>query len=150
MLKELFVYKEVVYKEDIDRIVYNDKYILAPEGTTERALYELVSDIARDSGMSFDFSYRIMDKACSIVADYLMDSDGDDDDIFELVDNAVPVYNHELMAIYQNDWEIVDEANEELGGEGDSVAHAQRAWYYVIERMVSEVRDAVQTHNNNV
>ena len=143
MLRELFE-----YREDIERIVYSDKYILAKKGTNEHDLYEIVSDIAHKSGMSYNFSYEIMSKACDIVADYSFDSKYAEDDLVEMIDNAIPVYTNELMTIYQQNWHLVDDANEELGGEGDSVVHAQRGWYYILETTTRELAEKVPEYNS--
>lgn len=143
MLQELFK-----YREDIERIVYSDKYILAKEGTIEHDLYKIVSDIAFKSGMSYNFSYEIMSKACDIVADYSFDSDYTKDDLFAVIDNAIPVYTNELMTIYQQNWHLVDDANEDLGGEGDSVAHAQRGWYYILDITARELSEKVSAYND--
>ena len=147
MLSELFIYKQ--FENGTGRLVYSDKYILAEAGTVERDLYELVSNIAQNSGMSFEFSYNIMSQACTIASEYLLNSEGDEDNINELVDNAVPIYNNELMQIYVSDWSIVDEAHDELGGsQDDSVGRAQLAWYYILERVTREVIENVSDYNN--
>lgn len=147
MIGELFTTMKL--SNDEERTIYNEKYIKAQEGTTEHDLYEMVSNIAYKSGMSFEFSYRVISKACGVVSQYLLNSDGDDDNIHELVDNAVPIYNHELMQIYVSDWSIVDEAHDELvGNEDDSVGRAQVAWYYILERVTREIIGAVSEYND--
>lgn len=147
MLSELFTIKKM--SNDEERIIYSDKYIKAEKGTIEHDLYELVSNIAYNSGMTFDFSYSVISKACDVASEYLLDSEGNEDNINELVDNAVPVYNHELMQIYVSNWDIVDEASGEMCGSDDnSVQRAQYAWYYIINRMTHEIIDAVSEYND--
>jgi hypothetical protein len=132
-----------------ERIVHSKIFLNADEGTPERALYDITTHIASHSDISFAFSFTVMSKACDIVSQYLLDSDGNEDNISELVDNAVPVYNAELMQIYVADWWIVDEAQNEYGTEvTDSVQRAQSAWYYILDRITREIIDAVSEYNN--
>jgi hypothetical protein len=97
------------------------------------AIYKIISNAQRESGLSFNFSYDIGEKAAGIVAE-LEDLD-DEDAITEAIDQAIPIYTDEIMSIYTRDSAAVDEAAEELGGD-DSNSRAVSGWYNEIRKMV--------------
>lgn len=107
------------------------------------AIYTAVSEALHDSKLSQDFGYKIVEKALHVLDDERIDwTDPNMDDngqLQEAIDTATPIYNNELMQIYLRDWWLVDGANEELGGESDSVSNARRGWYVAIERMVEAI-----------
>jgi hypothetical protein len=98
-------------------------------------IYQAISKAQQDSGLTFDFSYEVAKKAVDILAEAELW-----EDLTPAIDSAVPIYNGELMTIYANDWNAVDEAVEELGG-GDSVKNAQAGWYMAIENMVHAIKE---------
>lgn len=134
-----------------ERIVYSKAYIYVGNDTVEHDLYQLVSNIASESGLSFDFSYEIMSRACYIVAELPIwdDNEPDNDDgIHEAIDNAVPVYNAELLRIANmHDYHLIDEAIEEHGT--TSIIEAcSMAWYNAIYSAVYEIVETIKDYNN--
>lgn len=99
-----------------------------------------VSDAAFNSGLSFEFSYRIVENAIGVLCD--VEEWDNDDALTEAIDQAMPVYYSDLMQIYVADWEVVDEACEEIGPgvNDDSVKRAQLGWYSAIRDMVYAIR----------
>jgi hypothetical protein len=101
-------------------------------------IYIAISTAQRESGLSFDFSYKIAELAVDILAECENWENSDQTD--ELIEQAVPIYTSELMEIYANDSWAVDEAIESMGGaELDSVARARVAWYYAIQGMLGAI-----------
>ena len=76
--------------------------------------------------------------------------DFESDDISELVDSATPIYNYDILKMYINDSDIVDDYRNEMGGDGDSVQTAQGAYYMLIERLARDVMSDIVTHNNEI
>lgn len=105
-------------------------------------IYQAVSEAQRASGLSFNFSYDIADKAVDVLLENWDDANSDNyDSIVDAVDGAVPVYNSDLVKIYLSDWDVADDAMEEYGGEGDSLDRARHGWFRAIESMVYAIRD---------
>lgn len=99
-------------------------------------IYKAISKAMRDSGLSFDFSYEVANKAVDILAE---NDWNNEDAINDGIDSAIPVYTHELMSIYTSDSWQVDEAVAELGG-GDSNRNAISGWYMAIDNMVQQIK----------
>lgn len=108
------------------------------KNTDKYSVYKAVSDAMFNSELTHGFSYEIASRAVDILIE--AEDWDNDEDITERVDSAVPIYNSELMQIFLDNHWAVDGACEELGSEGDSVAHAQRGWYTLIERMTHTIR----------
>jgi len=109
------------------------------EGNEAYATYRAVSDAMQAGGLTFDFSYRVADKAVDILVELEDWEDGDA--ISEAIDSAIPVYNQELMTIYADNSSAVDEVREELGSEGNSTQLASQAWYNEIQKMVEAIKN---------
>ena len=99
---------------------------------------QAVSDAMRNSGLTFDFSYLIAEKACDILVE--VDDWEDEDAITESVDAIMPVYTSDLMEIYASNSWAVDAAMEEMGNGKDSASNAQMAWYMQISQMVEAIK----------
>lgn len=134
-----------------ERIIYSKQYINAENDTVEHDLYQLTSNIASESGLSFDFSYQIMSRVCNIVSELpIFDSEepDNDDGIHEAVDSAVPVYNAELLQIANvHDYHLIDAAIEEYECEG-IISACSYAWYKAINSAVYEIVQTVRDYNN--
>lgn len=100
---------------------------------------EAVSNAMHDSGLTHNFSYEIANIAVDILAG---DRDwNDNDELCEAIDNCVPVYNSTLMTIYLDNWNSVDEAVKDMGGESDgAVRNAQKGWYLEIQAMIDAIK----------
>lgn len=125
-----------------ERLCFADAYLRAKDGTDEKNVQEMVSKAQQDSGLSFDFSYKIAGEALDILVD-LEDWD-DEDAIAQAVDYAVPVYYNVIATIYNADWGCVDEWRDEIGGgakPSDCMKDAQGAWYNEIEKMVRAIKE---------
>ena len=101
-------------------------------------IYQAVSEAMRTSGLSFDFSYSVAQKAVNVLT-HLEDWEDRDGMNSEYIDSEVPVYNHELMQIYLSDWWAVDEVAEEFGDIHDTMQGARMAWFKQIEQMVEAI-----------
>ena len=149
MLNELFnVIKDA---NDDNRIVYSEDYMFAKEGTAQRDLYELVSDIAHATGLSHGFSYEIVSRAVDVLVS--LDEQEQDLDIAgidEAVDAIVPVYNHTLLLIANpSDYHHIDEAREVHGNEVDTITACAYAWYSLIDNAARDIHDAIVEYNDN-
>lgn len=149
MVGDLFT--TMMLDDQTERIIYNKAYINAENDTVEHELYQLTSNIAHNSGLSFDFSYEIMQRACAIVAELPIwngDDIDSDDGIHEAVDNAVPVYNAELLKIANmHDYHLIDEAMSEHGA-ADIIGACSVAWYNAIYSAVYEIVETIEDYNN--
>lgn len=125
-------------KED-DTIIYDSEY-MNRDNVEQYAIYNAVSTVAHDSGLTHNFSYEIASRAVDILAE--IEDWQDDDAITEAIDASVPIYTSKLIQIYTfNSW-TVDEAREELGtGEDSTTKNAMQAWYIQIQNMVNAIRD---------
>ena len=120
-----------------DGVCFNDKY-MDSKNVEKHSIYNIVSNIQRDSGLSFDFSYTIG----NIAVDILTEVDWNNDDaINDAIDQAVPIYTHEIMEIYEANSFIIDEACEEYGNSNpmNSEERAIIGWYHAIQNMVMEI-----------
>lgn len=106
--------------------------------TPMHAVYEIVTRYAFDSGLSHGFSYQIMSRAVDCLCN--VDDWENDGGITEQVDNAVPIYTHDLMQVYTADAWSVDEARDEYGAQ-DTTKDAQMAWYKLINEAVYGIKD---------
>lgn len=107
-------------------------------------IYKAISNVMHNSGLTFNFSYEVAQKAVDIIIACIEDGKSENEDfVSEQIDNAIPVYNNELMIIYANDYSIVDSAVEELGA-GDSIENAKAGWYVAIRGMVEEIRMKIE------
>lgn len=138
--KELLAGLFVPRKEPLEGVCFSNDY-MDKANAEKYAIYEAVSDAMHDSGLSHDFSYAVAEKAVDVLTDRDEIDWLDADDLTNLIDNAVPVYNGELMEIYANDWGTVDKACEELGidKKATSVERARLGWYYAIEQMAQAI-----------
>lgn len=115
LLNKLFITKKRDNGEEF--ICYNDegdKLGAFEKGTDLNLLYEAVSGVMFNSGLSHGFSYEIASRAVDIVAEMEDITDGEED-LTEAIDGAVPIYTFDLMEIYKADSASVDEAAEEYG-----------------------------------
>ena len=125
-------------------LCFADDYLLAEDGTDEKSVQQLVSKAQQNSGLTFDFSYTIASDAVDILAE--LEDWEDDDAIAQAVDQAVPIYYHDIQKIYAGNYGAVDEWRDEVGGgstPSDCMKDAQGAWYHEIEKMVRVLRDAL-------
>lgn len=132
------------------RNVYNDVYLRATPGTTERALYELSSDVAQALGVTHNFSYEIMPLAASVLAESDL-QDGDDlDTLAEQIDSIVPVYNYDLLKIANpGDYHHIDDAREVYGNDIDTIKACAIAWYNLIDMATRQLHAAITSWNDN-
>lgn len=149
LLEEVFT---TVEKQETKEIVpcfnleYMDEFINHTDKINPKyPVYKAVSEAMRESGLSFDFSYKVANQAVNILVE--AEDWNNEDTIHEQVDSSVPVYNYELMQIYVSDWDVVDEAKAEFGEGRDSIANAQQGWYYAIEQMVTAIKSNLETIN---
>lgn len=151
MVEQLFVTRDA--GGDSEMIVYSDVYLFAPENTTEHDLYELVSNIAYNSGLSHGFSFEIMSRACMVLSELDWDEIERDDiecaGLFEAVESNTPVYNYDLLKIANvSDYHHIDEAREVFGNEIDTITACQNAWASLIEVTAQQIYSAVTKYNN--
>ena len=92
-----------------------------------------------DSGLTFNFSYKVMDKALNVLSD--LNDWKNDDELCEAIDGCVPVYNSELAEIYASNSWMVDEAIKELGPGEDSMKNAAYGWYKAISDMAYSLKN---------
>ena len=107
-----------------------------PAGVREKLL-----QCQHDSGLSFEFSYIIAEKACEVLTNatrYV--------DISDNIDGVLPIYTSEIMKIYLANSHIVDEGVEELGDPqgGSSEQRALLWWYNAIDAMSHSIADALE------
>lgn len=151
MVGELFIKK--TFDNDTERIVYNDKYINAHEDTTEHDLYEIMSDVAFNSGLTHDFSYEVMYLVAMVLEnlEHLNEDESETSAFLELVDSVTPIYNYDIMKMYRSDYGVVDQYREELGNtEADSMQAAQQAWYFKIEELAREALQGIEDYNETL
>ena len=140
ILSNLF---EIAHKDtDNERIVFKQSS-MKKENIDEYAVYQVVSDVMHNSGMSFNFSYEVANKTVDVITTLSDQYDGNwdnDDAKTESIDAIIPVYTHDLMQIYQDNSWLVDEAMSEYGTPGnDSNKNAAMGWYHAISNMVNEL-----------
>ena len=108
------------------------------EDSGEYPIQQAISKAMQDSGLTFDFSYEVADKAVDILAE--SEDWTDQDAINEAIDLAIPVFTFDLMEMYASDSWQVDEAVKEMGGDNeDSVKRAQIGWYVAIQNMTNAI-----------
>lgn len=107
-------------------------------GNEAYPVYEAVSTAQRESGLTFDFSYRIVRKAIDVLLS--VDDWEDVDAMNEAIDAEIPVYTHELMEIYVSDYWSVDKAVEESGMDGDTMQRTTLGWDGAIRDMAEAIR----------
>ena len=125
--------------EDGEGVCFRSEYMR--EESEAYAIYKAVSDAQYKSGLTFDFSYDVANRAVDVLCEV---EDWDNNDaISEAVDSAVPIYTGEIMKIYQaNSW-AVNDSNEEYGKEGDVTQQGMMAWYLQIYAMVRAIKDGL-------
>ncbi len=143
VLETLFVPRD----KPLEGLCFNFEYMKLEN--ENYPIYDAVSRVMFDSGLSHSFTYQIASKAVYIIGE-ATEKQLAEYDFSEAVDQAVPIYTSELMEIYKADHWAVDEAEEELGGDtGDtsSVTRAQKGWYMLIERMTRDIAEALTALN---
>lgn len=125
-------------KGDLEGVCYDNKYLHAAEGSDMRNIYEACSETMCNSGLTFDFSYKVLEKAVNILSEcrYIPDVAEGNEEIQEAVDAAVPCYTNELMSIYSNNYDVVDSYDD---GGGNSVQRAQSGWYSIIDQVTQSL-----------
>lgn len=139
-LSELFVPRA----EGLDGMCFNDDFLHAEGDTQKHAIYESVSNAQRESDLTFDFSYKVAEKAVNILQE-LKDFEDISDNIHKLIESEVPIYNGEVMDIYTSDSWTIDEGRESgmINNEGDTMTQAQDAWRNQIYNMVYAIADSL-------
>lgn len=85
-------------------------------------IYHAISNAMHKLDYSMDFSYDIASKAIYVLTET---EDWNNEDLMrEAIENIVPVYTHELMTIYPQAWDVVDEAIQEYALAGDDLTYA--------------------------
>lgn len=133
------IFETITIKEDEEeRIIFKPSAM--DKTNKEYPVFKAISDAQHNSGLSYDFSYLVADKAVNILAE--LENWKDDEAITEAIDACIPVYTYDLMKIYQsNNW-AVDEANEEFGiSNKGTESQAQMAWYKQISEMVASIKE---------
>ena len=128
--------KLFVPRDNRDGVAFRTEYMNHAHEAYE--VQQAVSKAQMHSGLSFDFSYSVAEKAVDVLL--TVDNWNDDDALREAIDSNVPIYTGEIMEIYQANAWVVDEACEELGNTGNSSDNAMRGWYMAIERMVQAIK----------
>ena len=133
LLGDLFVSRE----NGLEGVAFNIEYMKA-ENVDKYKIYKAVSDAMHESGLTHDFSYSVANKVVYILGEA---EDWEDNDyIQESINSSIPVYNYELMTIYQDNFWAVDEAVSEFGHR-DSIANAQMAWDMLMEQMLDSIKE---------
>lgn len=140
LLADVFVPRAEGLEGVAFRAEYMDKNNLSsPLDEGKYAIYQAISEAQRESGLTFDFSYDVAKRAVDAL---LSVEDWDDDEaLFEAADRETPIYNAELMEIYQANWWAVDEARADGGQEMDSVRAASVAWNMRIVGMILAIKE---------
>lgn len=108
--------------------------------------YRIVSDAMHESGLTHDFSYEIASRAVDAIVEN-EDNEGDADDLYDLIDSYVPIYNADLMQIYVDNWSAVDEACDDMGHDsGDSIDRARIGW----SRAINDIASAILSGLDNM
>ena len=111
--------------------------------------YQELMHVAHGDMLPDDWRYQMIHDSLIV-----MSETDDEDDVFEMLDNQVPVYTHELMAWMGSSnsrYSYVDEAIEEFG-KGDSIINdIMRGYYqelnevyYLIEGWINEKLDDME------
>lgn len=134
-----------------ERIIYHNEYLSAPGNTPERDLYEIVSDVAFDSGLTHGFSYEIMSRAVDVLAEAYNHNEPADievDYLHEDIDAIVPVYNYTLLMIANpGDYHNIDEAREVFGNDIDTIEACRVAWFSLIESATRDIHERIVSYN---
>ena len=136
--KDLLAKLYVPRAKGLEGVCFNSEYMREKATPDQKAIYNAVSKAQRESGLSYDFSYVIGEKAVDILTE--VEDWKNEDTLHDYIDQAVPIYTHEVMAIYTNDAWQVDEAVNEYGNDTmESEARAKLGWYMAIENMTHAI-----------
>lgn len=149
MLSKLFTTRDV--GGDEGRIVYRDTYLHAPDGTTKRSLYEIVSDVAYSLDVTHSFSYEIVSRACDVLAEAYANENTTDVDVDMLagdIESIVPVYTQVLLRIANpGDYHHIDDAREAFGNELSTTEACAAAWHSLIDLACRNIHKAIVSYN---
>lgn len=129
-----------------ERIAFTQEALKSDGSSDIAILGRLVSDVMRESGLSFNFSYTVASKALDAIAS--VESLDDNDALQEAFESTIPFYTPEVMQLMQQDWNLVDDIIESMGAasadDGGIVVTVQRAYGNAIVAMGEAILERVK------